>query len=220
MNKQCKECFQYKPYTDFHKNKTNKDGLGSYCKPCSNKKARDHYYSRTYSIYAILENDKIIKIGTSKMVLSTRLKEYAIKAFENKQTKSPFYKWVQQRFKDFNEAYEYLIQNSQILHKFKRGATKQEIKEKQHELIKYFKPRLNEHYSEEWVHHKMNKQRCCTCDEIKPFDDFSKSKNFKSGYKTECKLCSAKRTKKYYKKNRERAIAAVRKSQQKKKESN
>ena len=35
--KECKKCKEVKPLTDFYKNKANKDGLGSYCKPCSNR---------------------------------------------------------------------------------------------------------------------------------------------------------------------------------------
>ncbi len=35
--KECRRCKEVKPLTDFYKNKANKDGLGTYCKPCSNR---------------------------------------------------------------------------------------------------------------------------------------------------------------------------------------
>jgi hypothetical protein len=39
--KECTKCKEVKPLTDFYKNKANKDGRGSYCKPCSNRNSLD-----------------------------------------------------------------------------------------------------------------------------------------------------------------------------------
>ena len=41
--KKCTKCEVDKPLTDFYNNKANKDGLGSYCKPCSNSKSLAWY---------------------------------------------------------------------------------------------------------------------------------------------------------------------------------
>jgi hypothetical protein len=41
--KTCKRCFELKPVTEFCKNKRSKDGLYSYCRPCSNDKTKAFY---------------------------------------------------------------------------------------------------------------------------------------------------------------------------------
>jgi 5-methylcytosine-specific restriction endonuclease McrA len=38
--KSCPECNEVKPLTDFHKDKSKRDGAASYCKPCAKNKAR------------------------------------------------------------------------------------------------------------------------------------------------------------------------------------
>ncbi len=54
----------------------------------------------------------------------------------------------------------------------------------------------------------MIKKRCYKCKEEKPFTDefFVKSKNNKSGLKTECKKCHNIRTKEWRKRNKEKII--------------
>jgi hypothetical protein len=39
----CPECRRAKPLTDFPRNRSNRDGYATYCKPCHNKKGRDTY---------------------------------------------------------------------------------------------------------------------------------------------------------------------------------
>lgn len=34
--KECNKCKEFKPFTEFNKHKTTKDGYGTYCKPCYN----------------------------------------------------------------------------------------------------------------------------------------------------------------------------------------
>lgn len=38
--KRCPKCRTYKHFTDFPKNRANRDGLGTYCKPCHNEVVR------------------------------------------------------------------------------------------------------------------------------------------------------------------------------------
>src|SRR5215212_1012094 len=43
--KLCGDCKRYKPRTDYHSNKSTRDGLYPYCKPC--RKERGRVYSKT-----------------------------------------------------------------------------------------------------------------------------------------------------------------------------
>jgi len=40
--KRCARCGKQKPFSEFHKNSRNKDGLHSYCKECNKAKAAQH----------------------------------------------------------------------------------------------------------------------------------------------------------------------------------
>lgn len=39
--KKCPRCLEDKPVSEFHKNATNKDGLGYYCRQCSNQRLKE-----------------------------------------------------------------------------------------------------------------------------------------------------------------------------------
>ena len=41
--KRCASCREFKPLTDFHRQRRSKDGLQSYCKPCNNRRAKRFY---------------------------------------------------------------------------------------------------------------------------------------------------------------------------------
>ena len=41
--KRCIKCGEFKPLSEFHKNRASKDGLAYFCKPCNNKHASDWY---------------------------------------------------------------------------------------------------------------------------------------------------------------------------------
>ena len=47
--KQCTKCKETKSYTDFYKNRSNKDGYEYYCKPCKNaEKAKNKEVDKRY----------------------------------------------------------------------------------------------------------------------------------------------------------------------------
>ncbi len=50
--KVCRACGQEKPDTEFYKAKRNKDGLGSYCKPCHNAKTMAWAKAHPERVYA------------------------------------------------------------------------------------------------------------------------------------------------------------------------
>ena len=41
--KTCSKCKERKPYSEFHKNKSKKDGLNFYCKKCKNQQYKQYY---------------------------------------------------------------------------------------------------------------------------------------------------------------------------------
>lgn len=43
--KRCTICGETKPYTDFHKQASRRDGFANWCKPCKSKKKRNYYLS-------------------------------------------------------------------------------------------------------------------------------------------------------------------------------
>lgn len=74
--KRCSCCRIEKPYTDYHKNRSNKSGYANYCISCkkltrktSNKITRFKMFSKTLGKYIVYEfvdiNDKSIYIGQS-----------------------------------------------------------------------------------------------------------------------------------------------------------
>jgi 5-methylcytosine-specific restriction endonuclease McrA len=54
-------------------------------------------------------------------------------------------------------------------------------------------------------------KKCSSCKKIKSLGDFNKNKSKKDGLNTICRLCSKKRSKKYYEDNREKHLVEVRK---------
>lgn len=43
MLKKCSQCKQFEPLTEFHKNKTRKDGLATMCKDCNKENSKKQY---------------------------------------------------------------------------------------------------------------------------------------------------------------------------------
>ena len=75
--KACPKCGVEKPSSEFHKNKSNKDKLSTYCKKCNNKYREDH--KKEKSIYLKqYRNDNKEKISIAKKVYrQTHKKEIA-----------------------------------------------------------------------------------------------------------------------------------------------
>jgi hypothetical protein len=48
--KKCNKCHEVKLFSDFHKHKTTKDGLGTYCKPCYNSQTFAGKLKKRYGI--------------------------------------------------------------------------------------------------------------------------------------------------------------------------
>ena len=70
--KECRRCKEVKLLTDFYKNKANKDGLGSYCKPCELRRTKEwkkknpeamkaHKRKHLYSISKEWYENKLVK---------------------------------------------------------------------------------------------------------------------------------------------------------------
>lgn len=57
-------------------------------------------------------------------------------------------------------------------------------------------------------------KRCSKCGELKPLTAFYRQKNCRDGYRNDCKACFAARSKQWYRRNREHAIAQVKAWQQ------
>ncbi len=49
MLKKCPDCKLFKSFAEWRKNSGNKDGVGTYCKECDNRRAREKYGPRYYS---------------------------------------------------------------------------------------------------------------------------------------------------------------------------
>jgi len=47
--KQCSKCKNWKKNSEFHKNKSKKDGLQCYCKKCQSKRDRSKYWQKYYN---------------------------------------------------------------------------------------------------------------------------------------------------------------------------
>lgn len=61
-------------------------------------------------------------------------------------------------------------------------------------------------------------KRCKKCGERKPFDDFYRAKGMSDGHRSECKSCHQAAVRRWYRANREKAIADVKRWQQENKE--
>ena len=79
MSKCCIKCGVEKPFTEFYKDKTKKDGLQYRCKPCDkiistqwklnnpeqNKQVMKKWRYNTSGVYGIYDNDKVLYVGQS-----------------------------------------------------------------------------------------------------------------------------------------------------------
>jgi hypothetical protein len=54
--KVCSKCKEHRPFEDFYKNKTAKDGLQSYCKPCKKADSKKYREETGYDAKYYLEN--------------------------------------------------------------------------------------------------------------------------------------------------------------------
>lgn len=48
--KQCNKCKEFKPFTEFNKHKTCKDGYNTYCRPCFNIQTLNGKHRRRYGL--------------------------------------------------------------------------------------------------------------------------------------------------------------------------
>ena len=49
----------------------------------------------------------------------------------------------------------------------------------------------------------MKTKKCSKCKEVKAVDEFQKNKSSKDGLRSQCKVCTSERSRKYYEENRE-----------------
>lgn len=73
-NKKCRKCLEYKPLTDFHRNKTSNDGRQSSCKPCNQARAEEWQRTNKEQYEAGLKR----RASEDKYELNRKLRKYGI----------------------------------------------------------------------------------------------------------------------------------------------
>jgi len=125
--KTCSKCQEIKPLSEFHKNKTKKDGLNSFCKSC--QKAYDKAYNLANSVHLKIIRKAYYKANSEKMKAAAKANQLA-NSEKIKIRRKAFYKKHAEKCKKRAREYRKAHLEQSKLHDRKRKAFRCGVKHK------------------------------------------------------------------------------------------